>query len=128
MSIEKMFEKATRNKVRFPFKGVVSTEDLWDLSPQSLDIVFKTLNSQLKRVQEESLLEVKTESDKELELQIEIVKHIVKVKLEESNTRAKAKESKEKKEKILEILAAKQDEDLQNKSPEELQKMLNELN
>ena len=128
MSIEKMFEKATRNKVRFPFKGVVSTEDLWDLSPQSLDIVFKTLNSQLKRVQEESLLEVKTESDKELELQIEIVKHIVEVKLEESNTRAKAKESKEKKEKILEILAAKQDEDLQNKSPEELQKMLNELN
>ena len=44
-----MFEIATRNKFRFPFKGVISTEDLWDLSVESLDNVFKTLNSEMKK-------------------------------------------------------------------------------
>ena len=48
-----MFEIATRNKFRFPFKGVISTEDLWDLSVVSLDNVFKTLNSEMKKTKEE---------------------------------------------------------------------------
>ena len=48
-----MFEIATRNKFRFPFKGVISTEDLWDLSVESLDNVFKTLNSEMKKTKEE---------------------------------------------------------------------------
>ena len=43
-----MFEVATREKMRFPFKGMISVEDLWDLSVQNLDKVFKTLNSQRK--------------------------------------------------------------------------------
>lgn len=128
MSVEKMFEVASRSKMRFPFRGLISVEDLWDLSVQNLDLIFKTLNSELKQVQEESLLNVKTKEDKELDIKIEIVKHIVKVKLEEENNRLKAKEQKEQKQKILEILSAKQDESLQNKSVEELQAMLEELN
>lgn len=127
MTIEKMFEVATRSKMRFAFKGMISVEDLWDLSPEQLDAVFKSLNSQLKQVSEESLLQVKTLADKELEVKIEIVKYIVKVKLEEAQARLQAKELKEKKHKIMEVLAAKQDEALQNKSPEELQAMLEEL-
>lgn len=124
---EKMFEVAVRTKMRFPFRGMVSVEDLWDLSAKDLDSIFKVLNSQLKQVKEESLLETKTKEDKELDMKIEIVKYVVSVKLEEENLRLKAKEKREQKQKILEILAAKQDESLQNKSPEELQAMLNEL-
>lgn len=75
-----MFEIATRNKFRFPFKGVISTEDLWDLSVESLDNVFKTLNSEMKKTKEESLLSTKSKDDEVLELKIEIVKHIVAVK------------------------------------------------
>ena len=98
-----------------------------DFHLSSLDEVFKILNSQLKRSQEESLLEVKSKQDKELDIKIEIVKYIVKVKLEENNLRLKAKERKERKQKILEILSAKQDADLESKSVEELQNMLNDL-
>jgi hypothetical protein len=122
-----MFEIALRGKYRFPFKGIASTEDLFDLSTKDLDSIFKTLNSELKKVKEESLLETKTQQDKELDTKIEIVKYIVKTKLTEEELRTKAKERKEQKQKLLELLASKEDEDLQNKSKEELQKMIDEL-
>lgn len=56
MATEKMFETALRGKFRFPFRGLISTEDLYDLPVESLDSIFKELNSQIKRVKEESLL------------------------------------------------------------------------
>lgn len=127
MTIEKMFEVATRSKMRFPFRGMITVEDLWDLSLENLDAIFKNLNSQLKQVKEESLLSTKTKEDKELEVKIEIVKYIVNVKLEERESKLKEKAQKEQKQKIMEVLSAKQDEDLQNKSIDELQAMLSEL-
>ena len=125
--MEKMFEIATRTKMRFPFKGMVSVEDLWDLSVRDLDSIFKTLNAQVKKSQEESLLATKTKEDETLAIQIEIVKHIVKTKLDEAETAKQSKELKEKKQKIMEIIAAKQDESLKNASVEELQAMLANL-
>lgn len=122
-----IFEYATREKVRFSFRGQLSVEDLWDLNPSQLDTIYKDLNSQLKKASEESLLQVKTIADKQLEVKIEIVKYIVKVKLEESEAKLKAKLNKERRQKIMEVLAAKEDQSLQNKSPEELQAMLNDL-
>lgn len=122
-----MFEVATRTKMRFPFKGMISVEDLWDLSVQNLDNVFKTLNSQRKKAQEESLLNVKSSEDEALDIQIEIVKYIVNVKLEEQAARAKATENREKKQKIMALMAKKDDEAMENMSKEELQKLLDEL-
>ena len=122
-----MFEVATRTKMRFPFKGMISVEDLWDLSVQNLDKVFKALNSQRKEAQEESLLNVKSSEDEVLDTQIGIVKYIVGVKLEEQAARAKASENKEKKQKIMALMAKKDDEEMENMSREELQKLLEEL-
>ena len=122
-----MFEIASRTKMRFPFKGMVSVEDLWDLSVRDLDSVFKTLNAQAKKVQEESLLATKTKEDETLAIQIEIVKHIVKTKLDEAEAAKQSKELKDKKQKIMEMIAAKQDESLKNASVEELQAMLANL-
>ena len=125
--IEKMFELAARTKMRFPFKGQVTVEDLWDLSLQSLDLVFKTLNAQAKLSKEESLLSVKTQENKTLDSQIEIVKYIVAVKMEEDLARLQAREQREKKQKILSLINAKQEEELSSKSKEELEAMLAEL-
>ena len=122
-----MFEVATRTKMRFPFKGMISVEDLWDLNVYDLDKVFKVLNSQKKRAQEESLLSKKSSEDEILDIQIEIVRYIVDTKLEEQNMRIKAKENKEKKQKIMNLMAKKDDEALENMSKEELQKLLDEL-
>lgn len=127
MSNVNMFEVATRSKMRFPYKGQISVEDMWDLSLSALDSVFKTLNSQMKQVKEESLLSSKSKADETLELQIEIVKYIVSVKLAEKEAREKAAEKSVQRQRIMEIMAKKQDESLENASMEDLQKMLAEL-
>jgi hypothetical protein len=125
--MEKMFEVAVRNKYRFNFRGLISSEDLWDLSVKDLDSIFKELNHKLKEAKEESLLNTKSKEDKELDVKIEIVKYIVKTKLEEEELRNKAKQDKEKKQRILEIISNKQETELTNKSIEELTAMLNDL-
>ena len=125
--MENMFEYATRNKVRFPFKGQISVEDLWDLRADDLDTVFKTLNRQVKQSKEESLLATKTAEDTALDVQIAIVKYIFDIKMQEANARLLDKERKAQKQKIMAILANKQEQELQNKSVDELQKMLEEI-
>ena len=127
MAVENIFEYATRNKVRFSFRGLISVEDLWDLSLTNLDSIYKELNKQSKQSEEESLLNIKTQEDELLNVQIEIVKHIVSVKLAEKEAREKASAKKAQKQKIMSIIAAKQDEALQNSSIDDLQKMLDEL-
>ena len=128
MTTTNIFEYAVRNKVRFPFKGMISAEDLWDLSLTNLDSIYKTLNKEVKQSEEESLLTTKTSVDTELEIQIAIVKYIVSVKLEEQEVREKAAAKKAQKQKIMSIIATKEDEALQNTSVEDLKKMLDELN
>ena len=128
MTTMNIFEYAVRNKIRFPFKGVISAEDLWDLSLANLDSIYKTLNKQVKQSEEESLLVTKTNVDTELEVQIAMVKHIVSVKLEEKEAREKAAAKNAQKQKIMAIIATKEDEALQNSSVDDLRKMLEELN
>jgi len=122
-----IFEVATRNMYRFPFKGMSNVEDMWQISVKELDSVFKVLNSQLKEVQEESLLDVRTQQDQELDIKIQIIKYIVKVKQEEAEKQLQAKSLKEQKQKLMEIYASKKDEDLLKKSPEEIKAMIDAL-
>lgn len=127
MTTTNIFEYAVRNKVRFPFKGMISVEDLWDLSLTNLDSIYKTLNKQVKQSEEESLLSTKTSVDTELEVQIAVVKHIVSVKLAEQEEREKALAKNAQKQKIMSIIATKENEVLQNSSIDDLKKMLDEL-
>lgn len=127
MTTENIFEYTARNKLRFPFKGQISAEDLWDLSLRDLDSIYKVLNKQAKQADEESLLNTKNQTDEILEMQIAVVKHIVSVKLAEQEAREKDSAKKAQKQKILSIIAAKEDETLQNSSIDDLKKMLDDL-
>lgn len=127
MTNENIFEIAVREKLRFPYKGMISTEDLFDLSVKDLDSIFKILNAKVKTVNEESLLSIKTSEDKTLTTMIEIIKYIVNIKLAEENIRLEEIKKKEQKQKIMKILAWKQDADLQTKSVDDLKAMLDEL-
>lgn len=127
MTTENLFESATRSKMRFPFKGMISVEDLWDLSLTNLDTVFKTLNAEAKKSEEESLLNTKSKEDEEISNKIEIVKYIVSVKLDEKKKREDAKKNAEMRQRLLEIKAKRQDAALENMSDEDLDKALAEL-
>lgn len=127
MTTENLFESATRSKMRFPFKGMISVEDLWDLSLTNLDSVFKTLNAEAKKSEEESLLNTKSKEDEEISNKIEIVKYIVSVKLDEKKKREDAKKNAEMRQRLLEIKAKRQDAALENMSDEDLDKALAEL-
>lgn len=127
MSNKNLFEIATKNKFRFQYKGLITVEDLWDLPVTELDFVFKTLNSEMNKSKEESLLDTKSKEDKILEDKISIVKYIVSVKLQDAENRKKVRENKEKKERILQIMADRQDKAMLEASDEDLQKMLDEL-
>jgi hypothetical protein len=127
MTTTNIFEVAVRNKMRFPYKGMSSVEDLWELSLVSLNHIFQTLNAELKQSQEDSLLIEKSKGDKELEVKIEIVKYIVGVKQAEAQAKAEEKEKKEKKQRLLEILDRKENEALENMSSEQLRTMLDQL-
>lgn len=122
-----LFELATRRKYRFPYRGQITIEDLWDLRLADLDSVFKTLNAEVKKASEESLLKLKTKEDEELSDKIAIVRYIVSVKLEEQKIREKEKANKETKQKLLAIKARREEAALENISDEELDNMIKEL-
>lgn len=127
MTNNELFINATRVNYQFPFRGMINVIDLWDLSLTNLDSVFKTLNAEVKRSEEESLLNTKSREDEEISNKIEIVKYIVSVKLDEKKKREDAKKNAEMRQRLLEIKAKRQDAALENMSDEDLDKALAEL-
>ncbi len=127
MSEVNLFEVATRNNYQFPFKGLINVIDLWDLSPTNLDSVFKVLNAEVKKSEEESLLNTKSKEDEELFNKIEIVKYIVGVKLAEKEAKEDEKKNREMKQRLLAIKAKRQNEALENLSDEDLDRAIAEL-
>lgn len=127
MSDINLFEVATRANYQFPFRGMINVIDLWDLSLTNLDSVFKALNAEAKKHEEESLLNAKSKEDEEISNKIWIIKYIVSVKLAEKKAREDAKKNAEMKQRILEIKAKRQNAALENMSDEELDKALAEL-
>lgn len=128
--MEKQFEKATREKLRVNFKGLVSTEDLWDMRLEDLDTLYGQVTEKLEKFEGKSLLRKvgrKTKEEEHLRLSAEIIKHIVEVKLAEQEARKEAKANRELKQRLLAIKEKKQFESFENMSEEELDKKIAEL-
>jgi len=130
MSIE-LFEKASKMKLRFQTsRGLVTTEDLWDMplvdsrTNFSLDALAKWINRQVKEAEEESFVEPHSTKNTTLVLALDIVKRVIEVKLKNIEAQDKRAATTARKDKILEILASKEDEGLRAKSAEELMAML----
>lgn len=128
-----IFEQATKQRLRFTTtKGEVSVEDLWAMPLQhpsrfSLDDVAKQINKQLKDSAEESFVSQRTSGDKVLSLRMDIVKHIIAVKLEEQAIAKKAAANRAQKEFIAEIINEKQNSEMKSKSLDELQLIYDNL-
>jgi hypothetical protein len=133
--MEKMFEQATRLKLRFvSTRGELSVENLWDVPLRSrddcnLDKIARGVNRDLEQASEESFVDtVKNNPAKNLlELKLKIVKHVITVKLEEEEQTKTRAENKIEREKLLAILAEKQDGKLSELSEKELKKRIEAL-
>lgn len=123
--METIFTNASRKKYRFNYKGVITTEDLWDLSLKDLDSIYKSLRKQEKMEdEEESLLTTKTAADTELSEKIAIVKFIVQTKQEEAAAAMNAKVKADRRHEILAVIDKKKKAALDEMSIEDLTKML----
>lgn len=123
--METIFTNASRKKYRFNYKGVITTEDLWDLSLKDLDSIYKSLRKQEKvENEEESLLTTKTAADTELSEKIAIVKFIVQTKQEEAAAAMNAKVKADRRQEILAVIDKKKKAALDEMSIEDLTKML----
>lgn len=128
-----MFEDASRLKLRFETeRGNVTVEDLWDLPLTSrnnvcLDSVAKSVSRKIKNSEEESFVEKKTATNALLDLAFEIVKRIIEVRLIERDAKKLAVTTKARKEKLLSVIASKEDTALENLEIDDLKKMLEDM-
>ena|SRR3990167_1568142 len=132
--METQFVKASREKVRFESpKGGLTVEDLWDIpltSPRGgacLDDIAKDLNRKLKDSDTESFVVKAKKSDETLQLKFDIVKHIIDVRLKEAEEADQRQIAREKKQRLLSIIAQKEDEKLMGASLDELKAMVETL-
>lgn len=129
-----MFEQATKEKYRFDsVQGKLTVEDLWDLplisstgNIASLDDIAINLDEEV--AQHKKSFVVKPSSRISLaKKKLDIVKYIIKVKMQEQEEREKEAQRAEEKQRIMEIIDEKQNEKLKSKSLSELKKMIKNL-
>jgi hypothetical protein len=124
-----IFEQASRAQVRFTTpKGSLTVEDLWDLpltttrdGAASLDNIAKALSKQIREADTESFVTPATKADEVLKLKLEIVKHVIAVRLEENAVELAKKTKAATKQKLLEVLDRKKNAQLENLSVEEIE-------
>ena len=127
--MEKIFEKATRLKIRYQTQnGILMVEDLWDLPLDSkikanLNSIAIQLNRQIKDSGEESFIG-NSKVDPVLQLKFGIVKYIIDTKLSEAEAKANYLAKKQYNEKILKLIDEKEEEALKGKSADELKQLL----
>lgn len=131
-----IFEQATKQKLRFAsVRGSLSVEDLWDLSLTSGQINLNDLavgvNRSLKESEgEESFVPTTKTGDADvarLRLQLDVLKRIIAVKVEERDVREAARDKSAKKRVLQEALVEAQNTALKSKTPEEIQAMIDAL-
>lgn len=117
-----------RNKYRFEFKGLISAEDLFDLKLEDLDVIYRGLKKEEQELHGDSLIETaENPAKREVEAKIDIVKSIFAIKKVEMENAKRDLENKAQKAKILAIIENKQDQELSEKSIEELRKIYDSL-
>ena len=128
------FGYATRYKLRFATtRGDINVEQLWDVPLRSrddfnLNMVAKAISRALKDATEESFVEVRrTTFLTALETNLEIVKHIIEVKLKDEELVKKRADNRIEREKLLAILAEKQTGKLSALTEEEIKKRIESL-
>lgn len=123
------FIKASRMKLKIATnKGELRVEDLWDLNLTDLNSIAKSLRRLMKQDTEEDFLNETTSEDEVTKLKFDIVLHILNTMKEEKKQRELEVSKKVEKQKILGLIAQKEEESLGKLSVDDLKAKLAQLN
>lgn len=129
-----IFEKASRQRLSFNTdRGLLSVDDLWDLpltsatGKTSLDSIAVELDSMLRTTATVSFVNPGAPKDETNQLRFDVVKRIIDVRLAERDEALQAKEKADKKQKLLGIIARKQDAELEGLPIAELNKLVESI-
>lgn len=122
-----IFERASRQKLRFSSdRGELTVEQLWDLDLTkngkfNLDSIARAVNAELKSLSEESFVVTTPDARKaKLELQLDILKHIIAAKMEAAENAKKSAEKAAMRAKLVAALGEKEEEELSKMSKEDI--------
>lgn len=120
-----IFEYAAMNRLRFQYKGSITTEDLYSLSVKALDEIYQGLAAELAAKQGAKSLMAKQDKDTEqLTIKMKIVEYIYGQKIAQTEAAKRAAAQKQQDQVILDLIAKKEQQALEGKSVEELRAML----
>lgn len=105
-------------------KGALSVEQLWSLTLPQLDELAVSLEENVEKSATKTYLKKRTNKNKLAQLSFDIVLDILQTKMAEAEELQSAAEIKKHNDKILTLIAEKQEADLKNLSAEELQALL----
>lgn len=122
-----IYKEGSRTQLRVSTsQGLLSVEQLWDLNLNKLSTIIKSVKKLIKTDNDDDLSfldETKT-IDRKMELTFEVLKDIYTTKKSELDAERKSVSDKEHNEAILKLIKSKQDQELSNKSVDELMSML----
>lgn len=126
-----IFEQASRLRIRYDTPaGLISVEDLWDIPLTSarganLNSIAISLHSAIEE-RAVSFVEDTPKISPALQLKFDVIKHVIEVLKTEKRAAWEASAKAARKQKLLSILARKQDEALENMSEEDIKKLIDE--
>jgi len=119
-----MYKEASKQKLRFSTtKGMLSVEQLWELSLMELDSLAMALEKEYKESGKKSFLAAKSKKDKVLKMKFDLVIDILTAKVDENEEANTALGNKEYNDKIDQLIAEKKDDELKGKTVAELEKL-----
>lgn len=123
-----IFERASRAKLRFSTSaGVLSIDDLWDMTLPGLNIVAKAVNASLKADQEEDFISDAAPEDTMSMLRMDLLKHVISEKKTQEGRTIAAADTRKRKAVLLELIAEKDNESDKKLSKTQLLKMVEAL-
>lgn len=120
-----MYKEALQKKLRFKTnKGMITTEDLFDLSLQNLNTLAIMLDTKISEAPKKSFVEELPAEESDDELRFSIVKDVINIKLKARKDNINRAQIDARNKRIAELIAKKENEALENKSIEELRAMI----
>lgn len=127
MRLSNLFAEAAKEKYRYPYKGLITTEQLWDLNETELNKVYIALSQ--SRNPDGGLIEsADTEKDNELGRKMDIVKFIYDHKKKEEEEKKRAASNSIRRRELEDAIAAKRRDAVSKMSEEDLIAELEKLN